>query len=218
MNKKRILICDDHTILREGLKMLLSKQPDIEILGEASTGEEILRLAKKFSPDVIIMDISLPDIDGLTLTKRIVQEDPRIAVLILTMYNDKAYLISALRAGAKGYLIKEGTINEMINAIDVVYKHQIYIDKRFGDETIKEVLQRLKDKTLDENNNILTPREMEVLELIANGKSNKEIASVLNISAKTVDVHRSNIMRKLNVHDAVSLVKKAAQKGLINIK
>ncbi|MCX7957532.1 MAG: response regulator transcription factor [Deltaproteobacteria bacterium] len=218
MNKKRILICDDHAILREGLKMLLSKQPDIEILGEASDGEEIIRLAKKYSPDVIIMDISLAGSTGINLTKTIVLTDPRIAVLILTMYKDKEYLISALRAGAKGYLIKEGTADEMINAINIVYKHQIYIDKRFGENTIKEVLQKLKDKSLEENSDILTPREREVLNLIADGKSNKEIASMLNISAKTVDVHRSNIMRKLDVHDAISLVKKAAQKGWINIK
>ncbi|MCX7944114.1 MAG: response regulator transcription factor [Deltaproteobacteria bacterium] len=218
MLKKRVLICDDHGILREGLKMLLSKQSDIEILGEASTGEEIMHLAKKCSPDIIIMDISLPDINGIALTKMIVQLDPRIAVLILTMYNDKEYLVSALRAGAKGYLIKEGTVEEMISAIDVVYKHQIYIDKRFGEDTIKNVLQKLKDKTLDESDDILTPREKDILSLIADGKSNKEIASVLNISAKTVDVHRSNIMRKLDVHDAISLVKKAAQKGWIKIK
>lgn len=218
MNKKRILICDDHTILREGLKILLSRQTDIEILGEAGTGNEIIQLAKKHSPDIIIMDISLPDINGIHLTKTIVQEDPRIAILILTMYNDKEYLISALKAGAKGYLIKEGTIDEMLNAINTVYKHQIYIDKRFGEATINEVLQKLKDKSLDENHDILTPREKEVLQLIADGKSNKEIASFLNISAKTVDVHRSNIMRKLNVHDAISLVKKALQKGWIKIK
>ncbi len=218
MNKKRILLCDDHAILREGLKILLSKQPDIEILGEAAVGEEIIELARKLSPDIIIMDISLPGMSGISLTKTIVQADPRIAVLILTMYNDKEYLVSALKAGAKGYLIKEGTIDEMINAINIVYKHQIYIDKRFGEDTIKEVLQKLKEKNLEESNDILTPREKDVLALIAEGKSNKEIAAVLNISAKTVDVHRSNIMRKLDVHDAISLVKKAAQKGWIKIK
>jgi len=218
MNKKRILLCDDHAILREGLKILLSKQPDIEILGEAAVGEEIIELARKLSPDIIIMDISLPGMSGISLTKTIVQADPRIAVLILTMYNNKEYLVSALKAGAKGYLIKEGTIDEMINAINIVYKHQIYIDKRFGEDTIKEVLQKLKEKNLEESNDILTPREKDVLALIAEGKSNKEIAAVLNISAKTVDVHRSNIMRKLDVHDAISLVKKAAQKGWIKIK
>lgn len=214
----RILICDDHTILREGLKLLLSKQSGIEVIGEASTGEELLNLARRLSPDVVIMDISLPDINGITLTKMIVKEDPRIAVLILTMYNDKEYLISSLKAGAKGYLIKEGTIDEMKKAIDVVYRHQIYIDRRFGEETINEVMKRLQEKSLEENNDILTPREKDVLALIAEGKSNKEIASILNISAKTVDVHRSNIMRKLDVHDAISLVKKAAQKGWIKIK
>ncbi|MGB9600770.1 MAG: response regulator transcription factor, partial [Myxococcota bacterium] len=119
---------------------------------------------------------------------------------------------------AKGYLIKEGSIEEMIKAINTVYKHQLYIDKRFGEATINEVMQRLKDKSLKESDDILTPREKDVLALIAEGKSNKEIASVLNISAKTVDVHRSNIMRKLDVHDAISLVKKAAQKGWIKIK
>ncbi|MGC8926958.1 MAG: response regulator [Myxococcota bacterium] len=218
MNRIRIVLCDDHTILREGLKLLLLRQSNIEIVGEASNGEEVLKLAKQLSPDIIIMDISLPDINGIALSKMIIQADPRIAILILTMYNDKEYLISSLKAGAKGYLIKEGSIEEMIKAINTVYKHQLYIDKRFGEATINEVMQRLKDKSLKESDDILTPREKDVLALIAEGKSNKEIASVLNISAKTVDVHRSNIMRKLDVHDAISLVKKAAQKGWIKIK
>lgn len=218
MNKIKIVLCDDHTILKEGLKILLSRQANIEIVGEASNGEEVIKLSKQLIPDIVILDISLPDINGISLAKMITQADPRIAVLILTMYNDKEYLISALKAGAKGYLIKEGTIEEMLKAIETVYKHQIYIDRRFGEPTITEVLQKLKDKSLEENNEILTPREKDVIALIAEGKSNKEIASILNISAKTVDVHRSNIMRKLDVHDAISLVKKAAQKGWIKIR
>ncbi len=218
MNKIRIILCDDHTILREGLRILLSKQSNMEIIAEASTGEEVKQLAKQYIPDVIIMDISLPDVNGITLTKNITQQDPRIAVLILTMYNDREYLISALRAGAKGYLIKEGTIEDMIKAINIVYKHQLYIDQRFGTEIINDILKKLSEKNLEENNDILTPREKDVLALIAEGHSNKEIASILNISAKTVDVHRSNIMRKLDVHDAISLIKKAVQKGWIKIK
>ncbi len=218
MNKIRVVICDDHAILREGLRLLLSKQSNIEVVAEVSTGEEVKKVAQEISPDVIIMDISLPDINGILVTRLITQTDPRIGILILTMYNDKEYLISSLRAGAKGYLIKEGTIEEMIQAINSVYKHQIYIDRRFTSAVINEALMLLKDKNYRENDDILTPREKEVLILIAEGKSNKEIAAYLNLSTKTVDVHRSNIMRKLNVHDAVSLIKKAAQKGWITLK
>lgn len=218
MNKIRVVICDDHVILREGLRSLLSRQPNIEVVAEASTGEEAKRIAEEISPDVIIMDISLPDINGISLTKIITQTDPRIGILILTMYNDREYLLSALRAGAKGYLIKEGTIEEMIQAITSVYKHQIFIDRRFPPDVVSKTLLLLKDKNYRENDDILTPREKEVLALIAEGKSNKEIAAYLNLSAKTVDVHRSNIMRKLNVHDAISLVRRAVQKGWIKLK
>jgi len=218
MNKIRVMLVDDHTILREGLRLLLSKQENIRIIGEASKGEDALRMAKELSPDLIIMDISLPDINGISLTRMITQADPRIAVLVLTMYNEKEYLISALKAGALGYLIKEGTIEEMIKAINTVYRHQIYIDRKFPSSVVNEALLRMKDENADESDDILTPREKDVLSLIAEGKSNKEIAAILNLSAKTVDVHRSNIMRKMDVHDAVSLVKKAYQKGFIKIK
>jgi len=218
MNEIRVMLVDDHTILREGLRLLLSKQENIRIIGEASKGEDALRMAKELSPDLIIMDISLPDINGISLTRMITQADPRIAVLVLTMYNEKEYLISALKAGALGYLIKEGTIEEMIKAINTVYRHQIYIDRKFPSSVVNEALLRMKDENADESDDILTPREKDVLSLIAEGKSNKEIAAILNLSAKTVDVHRSNIMRKMDVHDAVSLVKKAYQKGFIKIK
>jgi len=218
MNEIRVMLVDDHTILREGLRLLLSKQENIRIIGEASKGEDALRMAKELSPDLIIMDISLPDINGISLTRMITQADPRIAVLVLTMYNEKEYLISALKAGALGYLIKEGTIEEMIKAINTVYRHQIYIDRKFPSSVVNEALLRMKDENADESDDILTPREKDVLSLIAEGKSNKEIAAILNLSAKTVDVHRSNIMRKMDVHDAVSLVKKAYQKGYIKIK
>lgn len=218
MNEIRVMLVDDHTILREGLRLLLSKQENIRIIGEASKGEDALRMAKELSPDLIIMDISLPDINGISLTRMITQADPRIAVLVLTMYNEKEYLISSLKAGALGYLIKEGTIEEMIKAINTVYRHQIYIDRKFPSSVVNEALLRMKDENADESDDILTPREKDVLSLIAEGKSNKEIAAILNLSAKTVDVHRSNIMRKMDVHDAVSLVKKAYQKGFIKIK
>jgi len=218
MSKIKVVLVDDHTILREGLKILIAKQENIQIIGEASKGEEALRLAKELSPDVIIMDISLPDINGISVTRMITQSDPRIAVLILTMYGEKEYLISALKAGALGYLIKEGTIEEMIKAINTVYKHQIYIDRKFPSSVVNEALLKMKDEGMEESNDILTPREKDVLSLIAEGKSNKEIAAILNLSAKTVDVHRMNIMRKLDVHDAVSLVKKALQKGWVKLK
>lgn len=218
MNKIRVAICDDHAILREGLRLLLSRQPNIEVVAEASTGEEAKRIAEEISPDVIIMDISLPDINGILVTRIITQIDPRIGILILTMYNDREYLLSALRAGAKGYLIKEGTIDEVIQAITSVYRHQIFIDKKFPPDVVNNTLLLLKDKENIENDDILTPREKEVLALIAEGKSNKEIAAYLNLSVKTVDVHRSNIMRKLNTHDAISLIRKAVQKGWIKLK
>jgi two-component system response regulator NreC len=214
----RILLVDDHEIVRAGLRMLLQAEEDMEIVGEAAGGRDAIRLAQQLHPDVVIMDITMPDLDGVEATRLIRQLQPPPAVLALTIHESEAYFFEMLRAGASGYVPKRAAPTDLIQAIRIVHQGDIFLYPSVAAALVADFLARTegdgKRKRLDE----LTPREREVLQLIAEGLSNQEIAERLVISPKTVQRHRENIMAKLNLHNRIELVKYAIRKGLIDLE
>ncbi len=221
MAHTRVLLVDDHAVVRGGLKMLLAADPDLEIVGEAETGAEGLRLADQLQPDVILMDISMPDMNGIEATRRVKAEHPEIAVLALTMHEDDQYFFEMLDAGASGYVPKRAAPNDLISAIHAVRGGGMFLFPSLARVLVQDYLHRREQPgaaTVHQGFEDLTDREREVLALIAEGQSNQEIADALVISVKTVNRHRENIMAKLNLHSRVELVRYAIEKGLIELK
>jgi len=216
MTEIRLLLVDDHEVVRTGLRMLLENQEDIEIVGEASNGEEAIRLAHQLLPDVVVMDITLPDISGIEATHRLKERHPEIAVVALTIHEDEQYFFEMLQAGASGYVPKRAAPEDLINAIRAARAGEIYLYPSLAKALVSDYLGRKDEITEQETMEPLTQREEEVLELLAGGLSNEEIAERLFISRHTVARHRENIMRKLKLHNRSELVKYAIRKGLIS--
>ena len=216
MSKIRLLLVDDHEIVRAGLRMLFSAEPEVEIIGEASSGEEAVGTAETLQPDVVLMDVAMPGIGGVEATRRIKAAHPQVAVLALTMHEDEEYFFEMLGAGASGYVPKRAAPDDLMSAIRIVRQGDVYIYPSLARLLVKDFLHR-SEASAPETREDLTPREQEVLTFIAEGYSNREIADVLVISVKTVDRHRENIMRKLQLHNRVELVKYAIEKGLISV-
>lgn len=214
----RLLLADDHAVVRSGLRMLLQAQPDMKIIGEAETGQEAIRRVAELKPDVVLMDIEMPGMNGIEATRRIKAESPQAAVLALTMYEDDQYFFEMLRAGASGYVPKRAAPDELVSAIRAVSRGEVFLYPSLAGRLVQDYLTRGRPDEQEPVTDELTPREQEVLKLIAEGLSNNEIADQLVISAKTVDRHRENIMRKLNLHNRVELVKYALRKGLIDLE
>jgi two-component system response regulator NreC len=216
LDKIRLMLVDDHEIVRTGLRMLLEHQPDMEIVGEASTGSEVLEMAALAKPDVIVMDITLPDISGIEATRRIKQSQPGAAVVALTIHEDEQYFFEMLQAGASGYVPKRAASEDLINAIRAAYNDEIYLYPSLAKALVSDFLGRSRTGPEDITLGELTPREAEVLELLAEGLSNDQIADQLVISPHTVARHRENLMRKLGLHSKSELVKYAIRKGIIS--
>jgi len=216
MPKTRILLADDHTIFRQSLHRLLSDEEDIEIIGDAQDGREAVKLACELHPDVVIMDIAMPLLNGLEATCQIKRLCPQVKVLILSMHDNEEYIRSALAKGAMGYILKDASSRELINAIWAVHKGESVLSPAITRLVIEDYL-RWGDVGVEDDNDGLSPREREVLQLIAEGYTNKEIADILCISIKTVQAHRTNLMNKLDLHDRGELIKYAIQKKIIEI-
>jgi two-component system response regulator NreC len=214
----RLLLADDHAVVRSGLRLLLEAQPDLVIVGEAENGEEAIRRTAELQPDVVLMDIEMPGMNGIEAARRIKVQSPGTSVLALTMYEDDQYFFEMLRAGASGYVPKRAAPDELASAIRAVSRGEVFIHPSLAGRLVQDYLQRRDMEVQEQAAGDLTPREQEVLTLIAQGLSNNEIADQLVISAKTVDRHRENIMRKLNLHNRVDLVKYALRKGLIDLE
>jgi len=213
----RLLLVDDHAVVRSGLRMLLQAQPDMRIVGEAESGVEAVHQVRLHRPDVVLMDIQMPDMNGIEATREIKRMSVDTAVLALTMHEDDQYFFEMLRAGASGYVPKRAAPDELVSAIRTVSQGQVFLYPSFAARLVQSYLGQpsAADSPPSEE---LTPREQEVLTLIAEGLTNPEIADKLVISAKTVDRHRENIMRKLNLHSRVDLVKYAIKEGLIGLE
>lgn len=212
-----LLLADDHAVVRSGLRLLLESQPDMVIIGEAENGLDAINKTSVLKPDVVLMDIEMPDMNGIEATRRIKNTHPETAVLALTMYEDDQYFFEMLRAGASGYVPKRAAPDDLVSAIRAVSRGEVFLYPSLAGRLVQDYLQR-NDVEEQEPVGELTPREQEVLKLIAEGLSNAEIAELLVISAKTVYRHRENIMRKLNLHSRVDLVKYALRKGLIDLE
>jgi DNA-binding NarL/FixJ family response regulator len=214
--KTKILLADDHKIMRAGLRSILEKQPDMEILGEAQNGLVALQLAKKLRPDLIIMDISMPDLNGIEATSRILAELSGLRVLALSMHSDRGFLIKMLKAGASGYLLKDCASEELIDAVHVIMKNRLYISPAMVDDMVRGYVQMASREDLSAFS-VLTTRERDVLQRLAEGKSVKEIAHDLNISVKTVETFRHRIEDKLNLNSIAELTKYAIREGLTSL-
>jgi two-component system, NarL family, response regulator NreC len=216
VSKIRLLLVDDHEIVRAGLRMLFSAEPEVEIIGEASSGEDAVDAVGSLQPEVVLMDVAMPGIGGVEATRRIKAVHPQVAVLALTMHEDEEYFFEMLGAGASGYVPKRAAPDDLMSAIRIVRQGDVYIYPSLARLLVKDFLHR-SEASAPESREALTPREQEVLTFIAEGYSNREIADELVISVKTVDRHRENIMRKLQLHNRVELVKYAIEKGLITV-
>jgi two-component system response regulator NreC len=216
MEKIRLLLVDDHTILREGMRTLLESQPDFEVVGEAENGRAALALTRQLAPDIVLMDLAMPLLNGLEATEQIRRAHRCVRVLILTMHENEEYIRRALAAGASGYLLKDTSSTELFSAIRAVQRGESILSPAVTRLVIEDYL-RWGDIRPEDSSNGLTQREREVLQLIAEGYTNKEIAEILCIALKTVQAHRANLMSKLDLHDRAELIKYAIQKKIIEI-
>ncbi len=216
-NRIRVLIADDHDIVRAGIRLLLEGQADIEVIGEARDGAESVTLAGSLLPDVVLMDISMPEISGIDATKSIKQAHPDVEVVGLTMHADDRYFFQLLKAGASGYVVKGGAPHELLEAVRAAARGEAYIHPSLAPKLIKDYVARADAGDRDAAMGGLTPREQEVLQLIVDGLTSREIAERLVISANTVERHRANIMDKLNLHNRAELVRYAIARGLVEI-
>jgi len=212
VNNYRIVIADDHVLFRQGIKKVLEEMDDIEIVGEANDGLELLNLLKKLTPHMVVLDISMPNLRGIEATHEIKVINPAIKVLILTMHKSKDYLYHAISAGAEGYVLKEDADTDLFSAIERIRKGKTYISPILSEELTDDLVQVCRGKHKIRSDP-LTPREREVIKLVAEGKTNKEIAHLLFVSIRTVEKHRANIMRKAKLKSTPELVKYAIEKG-----
>ena len=212
----RILLADDHTVVRDGLRALLEKQPDMEVVGEAADGRDSVRLAEEQRPDVVMMDIAMPNMNGIEATRRIVTANPNTAVVILSMHSDESYVLRALKAGARGYLLKDSLRSDVIDAIRAVSQGRSFLARKVGRILQEDYVRQLERRGLDDSYDLLTDREREVLQLIAEGRTNKEVAGLLLVSLTTVETHRTHILQKLGLHSVPELILYAVRKGIIS--
>ena len=209
----RVLLADDHKIVREGLRSLLEKEPDIDVIAMADNGRMAVQLAGKLMPDVAVIDIAMPEMNGIEATRRILGDNPEIKVLTLSMHSARRFVTEALAAGAKGYLLKDCASEELVRAIRIVAANETYLSPKVAEMIVKDYMKRLPESMLPADS-LLSTREREVLQLIAEGRCTKEIAFTLGISVKTAETHRQQIMKKLNLHSVAELTRYAIREGL----
>jgi two-component system response regulator NreC len=211
----RIILADDHAVMRRGLRLVLEQQKDFEIVGEASDGRQAVELAENLKPDVAVLDITMPNLNGIEAARQITAKQPDVAVVILSMHADESFVLRALKAGARGYLLKESPESDFLNAIRLVSEGKSFFSPTVSRMLVEDYVRQLQDRQIEDSYELLTPREREILQLIAEGKSNKDIAATLRLSLYTVETHRANLLEKLNLHSVPELIVYAVRKGVI---
>jgi DNA-binding NarL/FixJ family response regulator len=211
----RVVLADDHSVVRQGLRAWLERSGHVQVVGEAADGREAVAIVEQLQPDVVIMDIAMPMLNGIDATAQITRRNPDTKVIILSMHADESYILRALGAGAKGYLLKESTETDVLPAVQSVRDGKPYFTPSIARLLLEDYMRSLKQNNLQDSYDLLTEREREVLQLLARGKSNKEVAQILELSPHTIDSHRTNMMQKLNLHNTAEIVLYAVRKGII---
>ena len=215
MGQVRILLADDHTIIRSGLRLLLEQQPDFKVVAEASDGREAVELVSRHHPEVAVLDIGMPQLNGIEATKQIVSREPRTQVVILSMHSDEGYVLRALKAGARAYILKNSAEADLIQAVRTVSEGKSFFSPVISKMLLEDYIRQIKDKEVEDSYDLLTPREREILQLLAEGRTNKEVANILKLSLYTVETHRGNILEKLNLHSTAEMILYAVRKGIV---
>jgi len=212
----RIVLADDHVVMRNGLRLLLERQENFEVVGEAGNGRETVQICETKKPDVVVLDIAMPQLNGIEAARQISAKQPQVAIVILSMHSDESYVLRALKAGARAYLLKDSAEADLINAIRAVSEGKAFFSPAISKTLVDDYVRRLEQRGIEDSYELLTTREREVLQLLAEGKSNKEVATLLNLSLYTVETHRGNILQKLNLHSVPELILYAVRKGVIS--
>jgi len=216
MKPIRILLADDHTVVRKGLRLLLESQPRFQVVAEAENGREAVALAEQHSPDVIVMDVAMPILNGIEAARQIAAKPPHPAIVFLSMHSDESYVLRALKAGARGYLLKDSAEQDLMDAVKAVTDGKAYFSPAISKMLVEDYMRQMRERQVEDSYELLTTREREILQLLAEGKNNKEVANLLNLSLYTVETHRSNILQKLNLHSGAELILYAIRKGVIS--
>ena len=215
MKKLRIVLADDHTVVRSGLRALLERHPNFEVVGEAENGRDVVTLSASLGPDIVVMDVGMPLLNGIEATAALLKQSPTSGVVILSMYSDESYVMRALKAGARGYLLKDSAATDLLSAIEAISHGRSFFSPSIREMLAGDYVRVLRQKGAVDSYELLSPREREILQLLAEGKTNKEVATTLFISPHTVDTHRGNILEKLGLHSAAELILYAVRKGII---
>jgi two-component system response regulator NreC len=216
MKQIRILLADDHNVMRRGLRLLLESQPEFSVAGEAADGRQAVDQAVATRPDVVVMDIAMPQLSGTDAAQKIKESLPATAIVILSMHSDEGYVLRALKAGAKGYILKDSAEGDLIQAIKAVAAGKAFFSPEISRMLVEDYVREIRTRGVEDSYELLTTREREILHMLAEGKSNKDIAGLLNLSLFTVETHRRNLQEKLNLHSVAELILYAVRKGLIS--
>jgi two-component system response regulator NreC len=216
MRKIRVLIADDHGVVRRGLRLQLEQHDDFEVVGEASDGREAIAMLDKLAPDIIIMDIAMPNLNGIQATAQIVKKNPQVGIIVLSMHSDETYLTRTLAAGAKGYLLKDNAEVDLERAVRFVAQGKPYFSPAIANTLLEDYMRQMQQRGLQDSYDLLTEREKEILQLLAECKTNKDVAQLLNLSPNTVETHRTRLMQKLDLHSTAEIVLYAVRKQIIS--
>ena len=216
MKPVRILLADDHTVVRKGLRLLLESVPEFQVIADAADGRDAVSLAEQHRPEVVVMDVAMPILNGIEAARQITAKQPSTAIVFLSMHGDESYVLRALKAGARAYLLKDSAEYDLIQAVKAVSEGKAFFSPAISKMLVEDYMRQMQERGVEDSFELLTTREREVLQLLAEGKNNKDVAALLNLSLYTVETHRSNIFQKLNLHSQAELILYAIRKGVIS--